>query len=73
MRKSGLFNIAALLLCAMIWGFAFSAQSVGAEHMGAWTFLALRSWLGVFTLLVFIGARKLILKFTGEGKRDADR
>lgn len=53
----------------MIWGFAFSAQSVGAEHMGPWTFLSLRAWLGVATLLVFIGARALIIKHTDEGKR----
>lgn len=53
----------------MIWGFAFSSQSVGAEHMGPWTFLTLRAWLGVVTLLVFIGVRALVIKHTDEGRR----
>ena len=69
MRRSGIFNIAVLLLCAMIWGFAFSAQSVGAEYVGPWTFLAARAWIGVATLLVFIGARKLIIIKTSEGRK----
>ncbi|MBQ9607170.1 MAG: DMT family transporter [Lachnospiraceae bacterium] len=69
MRRSGIFNIAVLLLCAMIWGFAFSAQSVGAEYVGPWTFLAARAWIGVATLLVFIGARKLIISKTSEGRK----
>ena len=53
----------------MIWGFAFTAQSVGAEHMGPWTFLALRAWLGVMTLIVFITVRWLIVRHTSEGRR----
>lgn len=69
MRKTSLFNIAALLLCAMIWGFAFSAQSVGAQYVGPWTFLAARAWIGVVTLLIFIGIRKLIIKNTTEGRK----
>ncbi|MBQ7582997.1 MAG: DMT family transporter [Lachnospiraceae bacterium] len=69
MKKSGIFNIVVLLLCAMIWGFAFSAQSVGAEYVGPWTFLAARAWIGVATLLVFIGIRKLIISKTKEGKK----
>ncbi len=69
MRKNGIFNIAALLLCAMIWGFAFSAQSVGAQYVGPWTFLAARAWLGVATLIVFIYVRKLIVRYTDEGRR----
>ncbi len=68
MKKSGIFNIAVLLLCAMIWGFAFSAQSVGAEHVGPWTFLAARAWIGVATLLVFIGIRKILIRNTEEGR-----
>lgn len=59
MRKPGIFNIVILLLCAMIWGFAFSAQSVGAEHVGPWTFLASRSWIGVATLFVFLWIRRM--------------
>ena len=69
MKKGGIFNVAVLLLCAMIWGFAFSAQSVGAQYVGPWTFLAARAWLGVATLIVFIGIRKLIVRYTEEGRR----
>lgn len=45
-----------LLLAAVIWGSAFVAQSVGAEHVDAFTFLALRSWLGFLVLLPVIAA-----------------
>ncbi len=72
MRKPGIFNIVILLLCAMIWGFAFSAQSVGAEYVGPWTFLAARAWIGVATLLVFISIRKLIIRTTEEGRQAYD-
>ena len=33
----------ALLLCAAVWGFAFSAQSNAMHHMGPYTFVFLRS------------------------------
>lgn len=39
-----------LVLGALIWGLAFTAQSMGAE-MGAYTFLTGRSWLAVAFLL----------------------
>ncbi len=43
-------NSLLLLLCSFIWGTAFVAQSVGAG-MGAYSFLAGRSWLAVAVLL----------------------
>lgn len=43
-----------LLLCAMIWGSAFVAQSRGMDHIGPWTFNAMRSLIGGLTLLVLI-------------------
>ena len=43
-------NSLLLLLCAFIWGTAFVAQSAGAG-LGAYTFLAGRSWLAVIVLL----------------------
>jgi drug/metabolite transporter (DMT)-like permease len=50
-----------LVLCALIWGMAFVAQSVGSG-LGAYTFLACRSWLALFvlypTLLTFDHVRK---------------
>lgn len=40
-----------LLLCTMIWGLAFVAQSVGMEHIGPFTFQAVRGFLAVVGLL----------------------
>ena len=40
-----------LLLTALIWGMAFSAQSAGMEHMGPFTFQSVRSFLGAVALL----------------------
>ena len=40
-----------LFLCTMIWGLAFVAQSVGMEHIGPFTFQAVRSFLAVLGLL----------------------
>lgn len=42
------------LLAALIWGSAFVAQSVGADHIGAFTFNALRSIIAVPALCVVI-------------------
>lgn len=42
-------NTLLLVLGALIWGMAFVAQSVGAG-LGAYTFLACRSWLAVLVL-----------------------
>ena len=39
-----------LMLCAFIWGTAFVAQSAGSG-MGAYSFLAGRSWLAVLVLI----------------------
>ena len=36
-----------LLLTAMIWGFAFVAQLVGASSVGSFTFGALYTWRAV--------------------------
>lgn len=43
-----------LLLVAFIWGTAFVAQSKGTDHVGAFTFNALRSVLGGISLLPII-------------------
>ena len=39
-----------LFFCALIWGLAFVAQSVGADHVGAFTFNGLRSLIGALFL-----------------------
>lgn len=49
-----LYASAALLLAAIIWGFAFVAQSVGMDHVGPFTFQSTRYILGALTLVPFI-------------------
>ncbi len=43
-----------LLLCSIIWGFAFVAQRLGAEHLGAYSFNAARGFLGAAALLPLV-------------------
>lgn len=43
-----------LLLAAVIWGFAFVAQRAGMEHLGPFTFNALRFLLGSLSLVPFL-------------------
>ncbi|MBO4373642.1 MAG: DMT family transporter [Lachnospiraceae bacterium] len=40
-----------LVLTAFIWGTSFVAQSLGADSVGAFTFLAIRSLIAVFALI----------------------
>ncbi len=47
----------ALLIAACVWGIAFVAQSVGAQKVGPFTFLCLRSFLGGIVLLPLIALR----------------
>lgn len=54
MNKFVLRQSALLLLAATIWGVAFVAQSVGAEYVGPFTFLASRSVIGMVVLLPYI-------------------
>ena len=59
-------NSMLLMLCALIWGTAFVAQSAGSG-MGAFSFLAGRSWMAVLVLIPTVKAktaaeRKLLLK-----------
>ena len=50
-----------LLLTATIWGFAFVAQSVSMEYVGAFTFNAVRNLIGAIVLIPCIA----VLKKTG--------
>lgn len=43
-----------LLLAALVWGMAFSAQSIGADYVEGWTFLAARSLLAVAAMLPLV-------------------
>lgn len=50
MQKNSIKNTVMLLLAAMIWGFAFVAQSTGMNYVGPYTFNAVRSFMGSFVL-----------------------
>ena len=57
MQKTQFKGVFLLLLTAFIWGVAFVAQSVGAEYVGPFTFLASRSVIGTAVLLPYIWFR----------------
>ncbi len=57
-------NSLLLLLCSFIWGTAFVAQSAGAG-MGAYSFLAGRSWLAVIVLLPTVSAFDVLRRKQG--------
>ena len=50
-------KIICLFLAALIWGFAFVAQSVGMDYVGPFTFTASRSLIGAVVLLPVIWFR----------------
>ena len=54
-----------LMLCAFIWGTAFVAQSAGSG-MGAYSFLAGRSWLAVLVLIPTVFAFDTVRKKQGQ-------
>ncbi len=47
-------SLGILMLTAMIWGFAFVAQRVGADYVGAFTFNGVRFTLGAISLIPVI-------------------
>lgn len=53
-RKNNLYGSVLLTLCAVIWGSSFVAQTTGAEYVGPFTFIAMRSLLGAVALLPVI-------------------
>ena len=68
-RKRELTGVGFLLLGAMIWGAAFSAQSIAAEHVPAFSFLALRTWIGLCVILPLRAwRRRAAAKTAGPGK-----
>lgn len=56
------YGVLALLLCSTIWGFAFSAQSAGMEHMGPCAFNAVRSVIGAVALMLSLPLLDIINK-----------
>lgn len=64
------------MLCAIIWGSSFVAQTTGAEFVGPFTFISIRSFLGAAALVPVVavtGAFKkkkgVSIKMTAEDKR----
>ena len=51
MQKNSMKNTGMLLLAAIIWGFAFAAQSAGMEYVGPFTFNAVRCFIGSLVLV----------------------
>lgn len=66
--KNQLVGSLLLLICAFIWGSAFVAQTTGAEHVGPFTFIYLRSFLGSIVLLPVIFVMGKIKNKKGEAK-----
>ena len=56
--RTQLRNTLLLVMGALIWGVAFVAQSVGSGYVGAYTFLAARSWLACAFLLGLMLVRR---------------
>lgn len=51
MQKNSVKNTGMLFLAALIWGFAFVAQSAGMEYVGPFTFNAVRCIIGALVLV----------------------
>ena len=64
-RREELVHTLVLILCAVIWGSAFVAQSIGAEFVGPFTFLALRNWVAMIFLLPVILLRDRVIAMKG--------
>ena len=47
-------GLGCLLLCTVIWGSAFVSQSIGMDHIGPFTFQAIRCFLAVIALMPVI-------------------
>ncbi len=60
MSKQKIRNSLLLFLTALIWGFAFVAQSAGMEYVGPFTFNCIRSLIGGIFLIPCIGVLKKI-------------
>ena len=61
-QKNSLIGSVFLALAAIIWGSSFVAQTTGAEHVGPFTFIAMRSFLGSVVLLPVIGVMDMAKK-----------
>lgn len=64
-KKQNLQGSLMLTVCAVIWGSSFVAQTTGAEFVGPFTFISLRSLLGSLSLLPVILITDSIKKKNG--------
>lgn len=64
-KKNNLIGSLILAFCAVIWGSSFVAQTTGAEYIGPFTFIALRSFLGSAFLVPVILIMDTIKKKKG--------
>lgn len=65
-RKNNLTGSILLTICAVVWGSSFVSQSTGAEFVGPFTFMGLRSLLGSATLLPVILVKDFVQKKRGK-------
>lgn len=61
-RKNNLIGSLLLTLCAIIWGSSFVAQTTGAEYVGPFTFIAMRSLLGAVALMPVVAVMSFFKK-----------
>lgn len=66
MKNRYLRSVVAPVAAAAIWGLAFVAQSIGAGHVGAFTFTAARSAVAVVALGIVLAAVTLIRRKSGK-------
>ncbi len=64
-KRNNLIGSLLLTLCAVIWGSSFVAQSTGAQFVGPFTFMSLRSLLGSAFLLPVILCTDAVKKKKG--------
>lgn len=55
-KKNSVFYALLLMIAAMLWGFTFAFQDMGADHIDAYSFLSSRSWIACFFLVFVIKA-----------------
>lgn len=65
-RKNNLIGSMLLTLCAIIWGSSFVAQTAGAEFVGPFTFIAIRSLLGSAALVPVVAVMTFFKKKNGK-------
>ena len=51
MNKNSLKGSALLIIGSFIWGTTFVAQSMGTNHLSAFSFNCIRNFIGVFALI----------------------